>query len=244
MYSLSIRSIKKGTMNGSSERSRRDTKSRMKVRRRGLRLLLLLVCCVITIGFLAVVWHSTQSPTVYREDLSSVQESAAVTLSTIWSGCLVVLSSLMKGLGQLLQLLKSFLSNIDYSYHVSIFREMYARMPVVTVILLIGGVSLSFTILLFLVYGLCKLFLALSDKSGDRMPLRESSSLPAKSQGAHAFDFNEGIMEVSNLTTTSISPHDEFSLVLFVGIVTTSPPSSLCDRFAKRKCHRRVTTVS
>ena len=122
----------------------------------------------------------------------------------------------MKGLGRFLQLLKSFLSSIDYSYHLSIFKEMYARMPVVTVILLIGGVSLSFTVLLFLVYGLCKLFLALSDRPGDRTSIRDSTPAPTKSPVAHSFDFDERITGMKTLATPSVSPRDGFSLVLFV----------------------------
>lgn len=189
----------------------------MRTRRRRLHLLILLVCCAIMIAVFAGVFHSVpDSPSVMRVDLSSVKDSVMVSLSKFWNGCVVVFSSVMKGLGHFLQVLQSYLSSIDYSYHLSIFKEMYSRMPVITVILIIGGVSLSFMVLLFLVYGLCRLFLALSDKPGERSSLRESTPAPAKSPVAHSFDFDERITGVKNLSTPSVSPRDGFSLVLFV----------------------------
>lgn len=182
-----------------------------------MHLLILLVCCAIMIAVFAGVFRSVpDSPSVVRVDLSSVKDSVMVSLSKFWNGCVVVFSSVMKGLGHFLQVLQSYLSSIDYSYHLSIFKEMYSRMPVITVILIIGGVSLSFTVLLFLVYGLCRLFLALSDKPGERSSLRESTPAPAKSPVAHSFDFDERITGVKNLSTPSVSPRDGFSLVLFV----------------------------
>lgn len=180
-------------------------------------MLILLVCCAIMIAVFAGVFRSVpDSPSVVRVDLSSVKDSVMVSLSKFWNGCVVVFSSVMKGLGHFLQVLQSYLSSIDYSYHLSIFKEMYSRMPVITVILIIGGVSLSFTVLLFLVYGLCRLFLALSDKPGERSSLRESTPAPAKSPVAHSFDFDEQITGVKSLSTPSVSPRDGFSLVLFV----------------------------
>ena len=98
-------------------------------------MLILLVCCAIMIAVFAGVFHSEpDSPSVVRVDLSSVKDSVMVSLSKFWNGCVVVFSSVMKGLGHFLQVLQSYLSSIDYSYHLSIFKEMYSRMPVITVI--------------------------------------------------------------------------------------------------------------
>lgn len=167
---------------------------KQKARRVLLRFILIMIGCI---GLVIVKSETELLDTVSvapspKPSQTSTRDSILFYLKSIWSSALIVMSSLFMNAVHLLHVLKTFLSSIDYSYYVSAFKEMYDRMPVVSIILLVGGLVVSTTILLFLIYIVCKLFLTLSDKSESKLSTRESTPGPsASSRTNHSYGFGE-----------------------------------------------------
>ena len=163
---------------------------KQKARRVRLRFILIAIGCI----GLAIVKSKTEllDTVSIKPSQTSTRDSILFYLKSIWNSALIVMSSLFMNAVHLLHVLKTFLSSIDYSYYVSAFKEMYDRMPVVSIILLVGGLVVSTTILLFLIYIVCKLFLTLSDKSESKLSTRESTPGPsASSRTNHSYGFGE-----------------------------------------------------
>lgn len=163
---------------------------KQKARRVRLRFILIAIGCI----GLAIVKSKTEllDTVSIKPSQTTTCDSILFYLKSIWSSALIVMSSLFMNAVHLLHVLKTFLSSIDYSYYVSAFKEMYDRMPVVSIILLVGGLVVSTTILLFLIYIVCKLFLTLSDKSESKLSTRESTPGPsASSRTNHSYGFGE-----------------------------------------------------
>ena len=166
---------------------------KQKARRVRLRFILIAIGCI----GLAIVKSKTElldtvSIKPSQTSQTTTRDSILFYLKSIWNSALIVMSSLFMNAVHLLHVLKTFLSSIDYSYYVSAFKEMYDRMPVVSIILLVGGLVVSTTILLFLIYIVCKLFLTLSDKSESKLSTRESTPGPsASSRTNHSYGFGE-----------------------------------------------------
>ncbi len=184
------RATRKGNTSSGVERSRREGGMKQKARRVRLRFILIAIGCI----GLAIVKSKTEllDTVSIKPSQTSTRDSILFYLKSIWSSALIVMSSLFMNAVHLLHVLKTFLSSIDYSYYVSAFKEMYDRMPVVSIILLVGGLVVSTTILLFLIYIVCKLFLTLSDKSESKLSTRESTPGPsASSRTNHSYGFGE-----------------------------------------------------
>lgn len=168
----------------------REGGMKQKARRVRLRFILIAIGCI----GLAIVKSKTEllDTVSIKPSQTSTRDSILFYLKSIWNSALIVMSSLFMNAVHLLHVLKTFLSSIDYSYYVSAFKEMYDRMPVVSIILLVGGLVVSTTILLFLIYIVCKLFLTLSDKSESKLSTRESTPGPsASSRTNHSYGFGE-----------------------------------------------------
>ena len=167
---------------------------KQKARRVLLRFILIMIGCI---GLVIVKSETELLDTVSiapspKPSQTSTRDSILFYLKSLWNSALIVLSSLFMNAVHLLHVLKTFLSSIDYSYYVSAFKEMYDRMPVVSIILLVGGLVVSTAILLFLIYIVCKLFLTLSDKSESKLSARESTPAPsASSRTNHSYGFGE-----------------------------------------------------
>lgn len=184
------RATRKGNTSSGVERSRREGGMKQKARRVRLRFILIAIGCI----GLAIVKSKTEllDTVSIKPSQTSTRDSILFYLKSIWNSALIVMSSLFMNAVHLLHVLKTFLSSIDYSYYVSAFKEMYDRMPVVSIILLVGGLVVSTTILLFLIYIVCKLFLTLSDKSESKLSTRESTPGPsASSRTNHSYGFGE-----------------------------------------------------